>query len=97
MSNETTTTVADLKAAIESGDYKRVIALSSGKCEMGAIWASALTAHYGPVGIHKDWTDADGRPTAEAMEKNYRIGDAMKAARDRLPYLVDRLDRFGAC
>ena len=43
-------------------------------------WARAMTAHFGPVGIHLDWTDADGRPTPEALAKFPNIGHEMAKA-----------------
>lgn len=94
--NNATTKATAMRAALATGDYKAVIDLSSGEIGMEHIWASAMTAHYGPGETHATRCDAQGRPLPETLEAFPSIANAMEQARERLPYFVDRLERFGA-
>jgi hypothetical protein len=72
---------------------KKGLCLMRNHSTMTAIWAAALTMVYGPTGMHKDWQDADGRPSAEALAKCPRVSQAMTDAAERTVILLDCLGR----
>lgn len=86
--------LASAKRAAERSDYHAVIRTTSGSY-MTDLWAAAMTAHWGPCGIHEFWRDETGRPSAEALVQIYWIGDAMRAAEKRIPTLIAYYERFG--
>lgn len=57
------------------------------------LWSAAMRCRYGTVGLHKDWTDSTGRPTAECLEKCPGVAGAMEEAAERIPRLIRRLER----
>lgn len=57
-------------------------------------WASAMTAEFGPIGLHDSWRDEHGRPTAECLAQFPRIADTMRAARERIPGLLASARRY---
>lgn len=87
--------LAAAKAAAERGDYLAIVRTTSGS-HMTDLWAAAMTAHYGPCGIHADWTGPDGRPSAEALERIPSVGEDMRDAERRVARLISYYERFGA-
>lgn len=85
------TNLEAIKAACANDDMLAIIKLASG--QLDDIWAAAMTAHYGPCGIHQSWCDAEGRPTAEAIEKLPRVAWQMAEAKERIPGLVRCYER----
>jgi hypothetical protein len=97
MMNDATTmqTVEAMRAALANGDYKAIIKLSSGTG--WSIWNEAMNAYYAPTGTHPSRCDANDRPLPETLVQFPDIAFRMQAARERLPELVDRLERDGWC
>ena len=56
-------------------------------------WSAAMTALYGTAGLHQSWCDAEGKPTAEALEKLPGLRIAMEAAAQRWDVCVDAIER----
>lgn len=56
-------------------------------------WAAAMTAVYGTTGLHPSWADADGHPSAEALEKLPGLREAMEDAAQRWETYVDAAER----
>lgn len=79
-------TLAPIAAAFFAGGEEAVIkaACGSNHCDIMRCWELAMTAVYGPSGIHESWTDEHDRPTAEAMAKFPRIREAVEGSRERL-------------
>jgi len=54
-------------------------------------WALAMTAHFGPTGIHESRLGSDGRPTAETLAAFPHIAERMAEAAERFDsYLARR-------
>jgi hypothetical protein len=84
-----------IKSAIEAGAYKAVIKLTSGQVGMDGIWNTAMNAFYGRGQIHRSRCDEQGRPTEATLAEFPWIAFEMNEAREQLPYLVSRFERFG--
>lgn len=87
--------LATAKAAAERGDYYAVVRTTSGS-HMSDLWAAAITAHYGPTGIHTSWTNEDGTPSVEALAQFPDIPFEMNAAKERVRRLLSYYERFGS-
>lgn len=65
--------LAAARAAFLRGDFLGVLAQARGtyNTDVERLWATAMSAHYGPVGM--DWLerDASGAPTAEARARAF--------------------------
>ncbi len=79
-------TLAPIAAAFFAGGEEAVIKAASGSnhCDIMRCWELAMTAVYGPTGIHDSWCDERGRPTAEAMAKLSDVRHAVEGSRERL-------------
>ncbi len=73
---------AAMRAARERGGWKAAITMGS-ILNQSSAWAAAMTAHYGPTGIHKDWTDENGCPSAALLARCPHIGEKMADAARR--------------
>jgi hypothetical protein len=81
--------LAAARAAFLRGDFLGVLAQARGthNTYVERLWATAMSAHYGPVGL--DWLEraADGSPTAEARARTFNwetLGAWMERAADSL-------------
>lgn len=92
MSNDTMTktteqALIELKAIYEAGGPSALIEATSGHTNhmWGArLWNAAMNEKYGMTGLHKHWTNEDGSPSAEALEKFPQIGRRIAEARDSI-------------
>lgn len=84
-----------IKSAIEAGAYKAVIKLASGQVGMDGIWNAAMNAFFGPGHTHPSRCDEQGRPTEATLAEFPWIAFEMNVAREQLPCLVSRFERFG--
>ena len=71
---------------VARGDYHAIVKFLSGSYATD-MWAAAMTAHFGPSGIHKSWCNADGTPSAMCLEKCPDVGERMATARVRVTSL----------
>ena len=77
----------ELKAAYEAHGPKALIDGCSGLTNhiyFSRLWACAMTERYGTVGLHKAWTNEDGTPSAECLEKFPNVRSRMEEARDSI-------------
>lgn len=79
---------------------KHLMSLWGGtNCVANDLWAVAMTLRYGPTGLHPSRADAEGRPLPQTLEMP-AVRRAMERAAERLPALLDTLERdardFGA-
>ena len=81
-----------LDAAAARGDFLAVLRLSGG--DRTDLWAAAMTAHYGPTGLHQAWCNSNGTPSAEALAKFPEIAQRMEDARERTIGLIDWYRRY---
>lgn len=81
------TLTAALNAA-KAADWPTVIKLSSGTYRTD-IWAAAMTAHYGPTGLHLDYLGSDGRPSAETIAQLPHVAATMCASAARAAGLIE--------
>jgi hypothetical protein len=79
-------TLAPIAAAFFAGGEEAVIAAASGSSHNDVVccWELAMTAVYGPVGVHASWKDANGRPTAECLARFSNVRNAVENARANL-------------
>lgn len=90
MGMKTTTAEAkliELKAAYEARGPKALIDGCSGLTNniyFSHLWACAMTERYGTVGLHKCWTNEDGSPSAECLEKFPSVRGAIERARESI-------------
>lgn len=76
--------MASWKALYDARGPRALIEATSGRTEhpwAGRLWAAAMTEAYGPCGLHADWTNADGSPSAEALEKLPGLAFQLEEAR----------------
>ena len=81
------TKLIELKAAYEAHGPKALIDGASAYTNhiyFSRLWSAAMTEQYGTVGLHKCWTNEDGTPTAECLEKFPRVGESMAEARESI-------------
>ena len=86
-SRQVTTEAAEaLMQAVADRSWSLVIALTSGSTNIviTSIWASAMTCKYGPISLHESYCDADGVPTAEALERFPLVKEAMEEAERKI-------------
>lgn len=81
------TTLDMARDAAAKGDYRGVVQATSGTY-MTDLWAAAMTAQWGPTGLHESWRGEDGRPSAEAMALP-DVAQRMRCAEERVHQLVD--------
>jgi hypothetical protein len=86
--------VALVRRALSRGGMLAALRMCS-KLGWSEEWAAAMTAHYGPTGIHEDYLDADGRPTMETLAKFPQIADSMRAGQERFESLMAWQERQG--
>ncbi len=70
--------LAQVKEALARKDYLAIIHITTG--ELSAVWAAAMTAHYGPVGIHGSRLTPLGTPNAKTRQIDMvreRMGEAV--------------------
>lgn len=53
-----------------------------------AEWAAAMTAHFGPTGLHPSWCDANGCPTPETLAECPGVRERMAEAEERWEHLI---------
>jgi hypothetical protein len=88
--DETKTTEAaliELKAIYEAGGPSALIEATSAHTNHmwgSRLWNAAMNEKYGTTGLHKAWTNEDGTPTAEALEKFPQIGRRIGEARESI-------------
>ena len=78
--------LSDIADAIADGDYLAVVRLTSGT--MSDLWAAAMTAHYGPCGIHQSRLGPNGTPSAETLAELPLVAEAMESAKVRCASLL---------
>jgi hypothetical protein len=89
--------VVEIKDAVARSDWKAVIDLSGGgrlrQIGLGDhdLWCAAMTAQYGPVGIHDSRLGSDGRPTAETLVTFPDVARTMLDAEERCRCIAARL------
>ena len=91
------TTPTTLTALVASKDWKGLIDAMSGHTshsDCSDLWSAAMTAHYGPVGVHESYYGPDGRPTTEAITAFPRVAEAMRDAEVRAARAAARLDKM---
>jgi hypothetical protein len=81
---------AQIKEAVARKDWLAVIHLASGS-DMGDMWAAAMTAHYGPTGIHVSWTTALGTPSKRLLSASESVKWRMERSVERLELYASRL------
>lgn len=83
MNTTTQAKLIELKAAYESTGPDALIEGCSGSSTAWGerLWAAAMTEKYGPTGLHKSWTNADGSPSAEALATFPNIAARQNEAR----------------
>lgn len=83
---ERNATLAPIAAAFFAGGEEAVIAAASGSSHNDVVrcWELAMTAVYGPVGIHASWKDANDRPTDECLARFSNVREAISRARENL-------------
>ncbi len=87
-------TVADLHAAAAVGPLALIkLTCGSNHSALTGIWAAAMTAHFGPTGLHESWCNADGTPSANALAKLPRLAEEMAAASERFTMYIDCYER----
>lgn len=82
------------KTLVCAGDYLGIVRLLSGS-HMTDLWSAAMTAHYGPTGLHASWEGPDGRPSAECLARFPEVGERMAEARLRAAGLIGYYERHG--
>lgn len=60
---------------------------------MNEIWSAAMTAYYGPSGVHGAYLDADDVPTPETLVQFPRIATAMTEAAEKFERYCDYRDK----
>lgn len=80
---------AQIKEAVARRDWLAVIHLASGS-DMGDMWAAAMTAHYGPTGLHISWTV----PGFDTPSK--RLLSASESVKWRMERSVERLELYAS-
>lgn len=80
-----------LRAARAIG-WKRAIDIASALGRVETIWAAAMTAQYGPTGLHASYADEDGIPTAEALARFPDVARRMERAAADFDRWVDQLE-----
>jgi hypothetical protein len=86
--------VAKLETIAATGNLRHLIKASSRCVYATELWTAAMTAHWGPAGIHKSWTNPDGTPSAECLEKCIEVAPAMREARERIPHILASYRRY---
>jgi hypothetical protein len=86
-----------VKTALEIGDLRAIVRATSGRNEVTMLWSAAMTAHWGPTGIHPSRCDGEWRPTAETLVDCPRVKEAMDEALASLPGLLASAERHGFC
>lgn len=76
-------TVLDALHAIAESNLRTVSCNT--RCD---LWAAAMTAHFGPVGLHESYRGENGAPTPEALASFPTVMRAMRDATERMRYLV---------
>jgi len=92
MNDATTTTTTtetkliELKAAYEAHGPEALIDGCSGSSTAwgSRLWAAAMTEKYGTTGLHKDWTNEDGTPSAAALATFPNLGHRIAEAKDSI-------------
>lgn len=76
----------ELKAAYEAeGPAALIEGCCGSSTAWGArLWASAMTEKYGPTGLHEAWTNPDGSPSAECLEKFPGVVRAIAEAKESI-------------
>lgn len=87
--------LGQVKAAADTGSWKVLIDLTSGEPGLEDLWAAAMTAHFGPLGTHRDYLDADGRPSMATLVRFPEIARRMSEAAERAKGLVGWCERAG--
>lgn len=85
-------TLEACKTAMCAGDYRGLARLLSGSY-MGDLWAAAITATYGPTGLHPSRCDTSGAPTEETLRAYPRVAQAMAEAREDIVCLIRWYER----
>lgn len=74
------------KAAYEASGPLALIEATSGYTNHvwgSRLWASAMTEHFGPTGMHQSWAKADGTPSDEALGLD-SVSGAIERARENI-------------
>lgn len=80
--------LAYVLAAYDREGFRGIVHATQGSHDTD-VWAWAMTAHYGPVGMHECYTGPDGRPTAEGLAFP-RVRQDMAEARRMLSNALGR-------
>lgn len=82
-----TTTKQQLAEILKSSGVKAVIAAASnhaGNHDIIIAWELAMSAWYGPVGLHKSRVGSDGRPNEATLKEIPRVKEDMERAEEDL-------------
>lgn len=83
-----------LRAAKDAHGWRGAIRVAS-VLNWTDAWGAAMTAYYGPVGVHESRCDELGRPTPETIAQFPRVAEAMRAAEARFESLLGWYARHG--
>ncbi len=86
--------VAMLRAAREANGWLGAVRAASVLGWTDA-WGAAMTAHFGPTGLHVSRCDEEGRPTAETLAKFPHVAFDMRSAEERFESLLGWYTRHG--
>jgi len=75
-----------LRTLAAASDWHGIIEACSGSnhCTITHLWALAMTAHYGPVGLAASRFGADHRPDPEKCRDVPRVFVAMREAEEKI-------------
>lgn len=80
--------ISQAKALADQGDYRAIVKLMSGSYRTD-IWSAAMTAHFGPTGLHVCSQDpVTGVPSAECLAKIPSVGEVMSDAKKRVANMI---------
>lgn len=87
--------VEKLESLYAQNDVRGILHACSGSnySDVIELWEKCMTYLYGRTGTHKDWCDENGRPTAEARERSYRVDSAMLKAEEKIPRIIASMRR----
>lgn len=89
--------LAKAKDAFARHDETALIEMTSGAnhFDLSAIWAGAMTAKWGPVGLHASRRGPDGRPSQETLDELPEVGRAMADGWEKVRVALSRIERLG--
>lgn len=74
-----------LEALANEGRWLAIVRLEHSRTD---IWAAAMTAHYGPTGIHESWCNPDGTPSEKCLAECPDVAPRMEEAKRNVLGLI---------